>query len=58
MNINLRAPKVITFWIAVILVILGVLASQGIIGGLAAYAFFLVVVGFIILMLGVLLKNM
>jgi threonine/homoserine/homoserine lactone efflux protein len=55
---KLSAPKVVTFWIAVALVVLGILASQGVLAGLAAYAFWLVVVGFVVLALGVLMKGM
>jgi threonine/homoserine/homoserine lactone efflux protein len=58
MNIKLSEPKVVTFWIAVILVVLGVLASQGIIAGLSAYAFWLVVAGFVLLALGNLMKDL
>jgi threonine/homoserine/homoserine lactone efflux protein len=58
MKINLSAPKVITFWIAVILALLGVLAAQGVIAGLAGYAFWLVVAGFVLLALANLLKNL
>jgi hypothetical protein len=42
----------------VILAALGVLASQGIISGLASYAFWLVVAGFVLLALGNLLKDL
>lgn len=58
MKLKLTEPKVITFWIAVILAALGVLASQGYISQLASYAFFLVVAGFILLALANLLKNL
>jgi threonine/homoserine/homoserine lactone efflux protein len=58
MNLKLTEPKVITFWIAVVLVMLGVLASQGIISGLASYAFWLVVAGFVLLALGNLVKDL
>jgi threonine/homoserine/homoserine lactone efflux protein len=58
MNLKLTEPKVVTFWIAVVLVLLGVLASQGIISGLASYAFWLVVAGFILLALGNLVKDL
>ena len=57
MNLKLSAPKEVTFWIAVILAVLGVLANQGIIGTLAGNAFLLVVGGFILLALGNLLKG-
>lgn len=55
---RLSEPKVVTFWISVILVLLGLLASQGVLPGLAAYAFGLVVAGFILLALGNLLKGL
>lgn len=47
---NLSAPKNITFWLAVLLAVLGVifqLTGTGI-----AYSFWLVVVGFVLLALG------
>jgi len=55
---KLSAPKVITFWIAVALAALGVLASQGFISGLSSYDFWLVVAGFVLLALGNLMKNL
>ncbi len=55
---KLSAPKVVTFWIAVILAILGFLASQGVLSGLAAYDFWLVLGGFIVLALGNLMKDL
>lgn len=58
MKLNLSAPKVVTFWIAVILALLGVLAAQGIIGGLAGSAFWLVVAGFILLAVANLVKDL
>lgn len=58
MNLKLSEPKVVTFWIAVVLVVLGILASQGIISGLATYAFWLVVAGFVLLALGNLIKDL
>jgi len=58
MNLKLSEPKVVTFWIAVVLVVLGILASQGIISGLATYAFWLVVAGFVLLALGNLVKDL
>ncbi len=53
---KLSAPKDITFIIAGILAILGVLASQGIIH--TGYAFGLVVAGFVLLALGNLVKGL
>jgi predicted membrane channel-forming protein YqfA (hemolysin III family) len=58
MNLKLSEPKVVTFWIAVALAVLGVLASQGIIAGLSEYAFWLVVAGFVLLALGNLVKDL
>jgi hypothetical protein len=58
MKLKLSEPKEVTFWIAVALAILGVLASQGIISGLASYAFLLVVAGFILLALANLVKDL
>jgi threonine/homoserine/homoserine lactone efflux protein len=55
---NLSEPKVVTFWISAGLVALGLLASQGILPGLAAYALWLVVAGFILLALGNLMKGL
>jgi hypothetical protein len=45
-KLKLSEPKEVTFWIAVALAVLGVLVFQGIISGLAGYAFWLVVAGF------------
>jgi len=58
MNLKLTEPKVVTFWIAVILAVLGVLAFLGTISGLSAYAFWLVVAGFVLLALANLLKDL
>jgi hypothetical protein len=55
---KLSRPKDITFWIAVALVALGILASQGIISGLASYDFWLVIAGFVLLALGNLMKDL
>lgn len=55
---KLSEPKVVTFWIAIALALLGILASQGIIAGLSVYAFWLVVAGFILLALGNLTKGL
>jgi hypothetical protein len=55
---KLNAPKVVTFWIAVALAALGLLASQGVISELAGYALWLVVAGFVLLALGTLMRNL
>ena len=53
---RLSAPKVITFWIAVLL--LGVIAVLAPIASLAGYALWLVVAGFLLLALGNLLEGL
>ena len=54
---NLSQPKIITFWIAVILAVIGLL-GQLFVASLAAYAFWLVAAGFVVLALGNLVKGM
>lgn len=58
MKLKLSEPKVVTFWIAVALAVAGILAFQGILTGLAGYAFWLVAAGFILLALGNLVKDL
>lgn len=53
---KLSAPKEITFFIAVIIAVIGVLANQGILH--IGYAFALVLAGFILLALGNLVKGL
>jgi hypothetical protein len=55
---KLSAPQIVTFWISVGLVLLGLMASQGIIAGLAAYDLWLIVAGFVLLALGNLTKGL
>lgn len=55
---RLSRPKIITFWIAVALALLGFLAWQGSIPGLSSYAFLLLLAGFILLALANLLNNL
>jgi hypothetical protein len=55
---KLSAPKEITYFIALILAILGVLTSQGIIFAYSGYAFGLVIAGFILLALGNIVKGL
>jgi threonine/homoserine/homoserine lactone efflux protein len=54
---KLSEPKVMTFWIAVALAVVGVLASQKMIPQLSAYALWLVVAGFVVLVLGNVMKD-
>lgn len=55
---QLSAPKIITWWIAVILGVLGIVAKLVTIPVLSGIAFWLVVVGFIVLVLGTLLTGL
>jgi len=54
---NLSAPKNLTFWLAVIVAIVGVLGQVVPIAAIAGFAFWLVVVAFVILALGNLLDG-
>ncbi|HOG59154.1 MAG TPA: hypothetical protein PLO92_02985 [Anaerolineaceae bacterium] len=55
---RLNQPKVFTFIVSVVLVLIGVIAKLGVIAALANFAFWFVLVGFILLALAVLLKNL
>ena len=55
---KLTPPKTITFWIAVALGLLGLLAGIGVIGALAGYAFWLAFAGFALLALGLMVKGL
>ncbi|MCX6027853.1 MAG: hypothetical protein NT169_00950 [Chloroflexi bacterium] len=55
---RLSAPKLVTFWIAVLLAFIGVIAEVAPIVSLAGYALWLVVAGFVLLALGNLLENL
>ncbi|HQE93308.1 MAG TPA: hypothetical protein PLH19_10680 [Anaerolineae bacterium] len=55
---KLSAPKIVTWWIAVILGVLGILAKLGVISVLSNVAFWLVVGGFVLLVLATLLKDL
>ncbi len=54
---KLSAPKKVTFWVAVVVAVIGVLASLVTIPLLSGFAFWLVVIAFIILLLGNLVKG-
>lgn len=58
MNVKLSAPKVITWWISVILGALGVLAHMAIVLPIGSYAFLLVAAGLVLLVLATLLKDL
>jgi hypothetical protein len=58
MIMKLQAPKNITFWIAVILAVLGFLGKLITIPFISTYDFWFVLVGFVLLVLGVLVKGL
>ena len=55
---KLNAPKKVTFWIAVIIAIVGVISALVVIPILSPIAFWIVVVAFVVLMLGNLIKGL
>lgn len=55
---KLSRPKDITWWIAVALGTIGILSHLGIIAATAGYAFWFVVAGFVLLVLGTLLRGL
>jgi hypothetical protein len=57
-QMNLSAPKQITFWIAVILGVLGILGTLVPTIGLGSFAGWLLMIGFIVLVLGNLLEGL
>ena len=54
---NLSAPSQAVFWIAVVLVILGIIASFNVIPGITAWALWIAVLGFIVLAGGCLMRG-
>jgi hypothetical protein len=57
---KLFTPKASTWWIAVVLGVLGILLHLGVltIAGLSGFAFWLVAIAFILLALGTMLKSL
>jgi hypothetical protein len=55
---RLNAPKLITFWIAVILAVVGILAFLGHLPIAANNGFWLLTVGFVLLALSTMLKGL
>jgi len=55
---RLNAPKVVVFWIAVILAAVGFLSFMGIIPIEASTGFWALFIGFVVLALGTLLKGL
>ena len=58
MKMKLSRPKVITWWIAVALGALGLAGQLGVVAGLGAYSFFLVMAGLVLLAVATLVKNL
>jgi hypothetical protein len=54
---RLTPPKNITFWVAVILVVLGVIGKLTTVPILTPYSWWFVFIGFIVLMLGNLVRG-
>jgi hypothetical protein len=55
---KLTAPKQITFWVAVVVAVVGVIADLVTIPVLSGIAFWLVVIAFIILAVGTLVEGL
>jgi hypothetical protein len=55
---RLSAPKKVTWWIAVIVGVVGILANLITIPVLSGFAFWLVVIGFVLLALATYLKGL
>jgi len=54
---KLSAPKKTTWWVAVVVGVVGILANFVTIPVLSGFAFWLVVIGFVVLVLGTYLKG-
>lgn len=52
------APKAITWWIAVVLGVVGILASVVSIGVISTYAVWLIAAGFVLLAAGTVIKGL
>lgn len=58
MKMKLSAPKVITWWVAVILGVLALLGYLKTIAPLTPYAFWLAIVGLVVLAVAALVKDL
>jgi hypothetical protein len=58
MNLKLSAPKTITFIIAVVMAVVGLLVSQGIVGALLFPPLTWLLIAFVVLALGNLLRGL
>ena len=55
---KLTPPKVVTFWIAVVLAVLGLIGELGVVAALSGFAFWLAFAAFVVLALGLLVKGL
>lgn len=55
---KLSAPKNVTWWVAVVLAVLGLLGQLKVLAFLTPYAFWLVLVAAVVLVLGTLLNDL
>ena len=53
-----HAPKMITFWISLILVLLGIIGKFVNLGVISDWSWILVVIGYVVLALGVFIKGL
>jgi hypothetical protein len=58
MQMKLTPPKMITFWIAIVLALLGLLSQIGILAVIPIAGFWLLFIGFVLLVLGLLIKGL
>jgi hypothetical protein len=57
-NVKLSAPKQVTWWIALVVGVVGILANLVTIPVLSGFAFWLVVVAFVLLILATFLEGL
>jgi hypothetical protein len=57
-TMKLTPPKVITFWISVVLGVLGLIGQVGIVAALTPYAFWFAFAGLVLLVLALLVKGL
>jgi len=55
---KLTPPKVVTFWISVLLAVLGFIGAIASVPVLSAYAFWFLFAGFVLLVLALLIKGL
>jgi hypothetical protein len=57
-KMKLTPPKVITWWVALILGVLGFLGKWGQVAALADYAIWLILAGLVLMLVATLVKNL